>query len=610
MVKKVISILMLTALLLAAAAPALAAPPPENVVNVYPNTYVNTGNQRQDLIGVALTQIGYTEIFENDTKYGDWYGYPEQAWCAMFISWCAEQADISTDILKKSAWATPRNTKGFNIPCYSGTDYTPLPGDLLFMEDFNHVGIVYEVKGDTVITIEANTNNDGSDDGYYTMFIERKLSECDVGVPPYKGCDKNHTYVRGCDEAHPHANYYHCTTCGDSYYTGSYGHVTGCGSCMSCGCTVTSGWYRVTAGKRLVVRSGHSTGYGSRGYLDVSEPVYVVATNGAWGHIVYANSVGYVPMDRLEKFMPAPAQIQANKASYYKNDTATVSWSDVKLATNYTVTVLRDGTPVQRTAMGNVTTWNLAGLQPGQYEIQVTADDGSLTSEPAVCGFRVLNTYSVTYDAAGGIGAPESQLKPEDQTLSLRSEVPTREGAVFLGWAVDKTSNYAVYQPGEAWNENRDAVLYAVWRSETAVPAKLEIHTPAVKTTYVVGQALDTAGLTLKLRYDDSSAVKISEGYTVQGFTSQKAGTVTVTLQYEDVQTSYAVEVLAYVPGDIDGNLSVNKEDVMQLLWHVSFPELYPILIPADYTGDGRVDKEDVMQLLWHVSFPELYPLN
>ena len=48
----------------------------------------------------------------------------------------------------------------------------------------------------------------------------------------------------------------------------------------------------------------------------------------------------------------------------------------------------------------------------------------------------------------------------------------------------------------------------------------------------------------------------------------------------------------------------------MQLLWHVSFPELYPILIPADYTGDGRVDKEDVMQLLWHVSFPELYPLN
>ena len=93
----------------------------------------------------------------------------------------------------------------------------------------------------------------------------------------------------------------------------------------------------------------------------------------------------------------------------------------------------------------------------------------------------------------------------------------------------------------------------------------------------MVGQALDTAGLTLKLRYDDGSAVKISEGYAVQGFTSQKAGTVTVTLQYEGVQTSYAVEVLAYVPGDIDGNLSVNKEDVMQLLWHVSFPELYPL---------------------------------
>jgi hypothetical protein len=102
----------------------------------------------------------------------------------------------------------------------------------------------------------------------------------------------------------------------------------------------------------------------------------------------------------------------------------------------------------------------------------------------------------------------------------------------------------------------------------------------------------------------------MTEGYTTQGFTSEEAGTVTVTVLYEDVQTSYTVEVLDYIPGDIDGNLTVNKEDVMQLLWHVSFPEMYPIIIPADYTGDNVVDKEDVMQLLWHVSFPEMYPLN
>ena len=40
----------------------------------YINTHVNTGNQRQDILAVALTQLGYMEKVENDTKYGDWTG--------------------------------------------------------------------------------------------------------------------------------------------------------------------------------------------------------------------------------------------------------------------------------------------------------------------------------------------------------------------------------------------------------------------------------------------------------------------------------------------------------------------------------------------------------
>jgi hypothetical protein len=47
----------------------------------------------------------------------------------------------------------------------------------------------------------------------------------------------------------------------------------------------------------------------------------------------------------------------------------------------------------------------------------------------------------------------------------------------------------------------------------------------------------------------------------------------------------------------------------MQLLWHISFPDMFPIDAPADFTGDGIVDKADVMQLLWHISFPDMFPL-
>lgn len=63
------------------------------------------------------------------------------------------------------------------------------------------------------------------------------------------------------------------------------------------------------------------------------------------------------------------------------------------------------------------------------------------------------------------------------------------------------------------------------------------------------------------------------------------------------------------IPGDIDGNETVDVEDVLALLWHVLFPEDYPINAEADFDGNGMVDVDDVLTLLWHVLFPDDYPL-
>ena len=59
----------------------------------YPNTYKNMGNYANDIIGVARTQVGYKENSVG-TKYGYWYspGFVGMPWCAMFVSWCANQA--------------------------------------------------------------------------------------------------------------------------------------------------------------------------------------------------------------------------------------------------------------------------------------------------------------------------------------------------------------------------------------------------------------------------------------------------------------------------------------------------------------------------------------
>jgi hypothetical protein len=44
------------------------------------------------VVDIAKSQIGYKEIGDNSTMYGKWYGLVRQPWCAIFVSWCYNQA--------------------------------------------------------------------------------------------------------------------------------------------------------------------------------------------------------------------------------------------------------------------------------------------------------------------------------------------------------------------------------------------------------------------------------------------------------------------------------------------------------------------------------------
>lgn len=72
-------------------------------------------------------------------------------------------------------------------------------------------------------------------------------------------------------------------------------------------------------------------------------------------------------------------------------------------------------------------------------------------------------TYTVSYDANGGSGAPGSQTKTQDATLTLSSTKPTRSGYTFLGWATSASATSASYQPGGSYTANASVTLYAVW---------------------------------------------------------------------------------------------------------------------------------------------------
>lgn len=73
------------------------------------------------------------------------------------------------------------------------------------------------------------------------------------------------------------------------------------------------------------------------------------------------------------------------------------------------------------------------------------------------------NTYTVTYNANGGTGAPATQTKTYGTTLTLSSIKPTRTNYTFKGWATSASATTAAYSAGASYTTNAAITLYAVW---------------------------------------------------------------------------------------------------------------------------------------------------
>lgn len=77
------------------------------------------------------------------------------------------------------------------------------------------------------------------------------------------------------------------------------------------------------------------------------------------------------------------------------------------------------------------------------------------------------NTYKVSYNANGGSGAPVSQTKTYGKDLKITTITPKRTGYTFQGWAKSKSITTPQYKGGSVFKENKDTILYAVWKIKT-----------------------------------------------------------------------------------------------------------------------------------------------
>ena len=141
----------------------------------YENTHVNTGDQATDLVEVARTQVGYHEGTNNYTKYNVWfgslndYGY-NYAWCQTFVAWCANQAGIPTSMIPRVSGTV----SGMDFFKKNGTwkdaGITPEKGDIIYFHSKSssgyHVGIVANVSGGQISTIEGNSSDQVAERSY------------------------------------------------------------------------------------------------------------------------------------------------------------------------------------------------------------------------------------------------------------------------------------------------------------------------------------------------------------------------------------------------------------------------------------------------------------
>lgn len=149
------------------------------------------------------------------------------------------------------------------------------------------------------------------------------------------------------------------------------------------------------------------------------------------------------------------------------------------------------------------------------------------------------NTYTVSYNANGGTGAPSSQTKTYGVALTLSSTTPTRTNYNFLGWATSATGAVE-YQPGASYTKNGAVTLYAIWEIAYIPPT---ITNVSVDRCYSSGEIAD-----------DGTYLKVSFTYQLDAVYS--GGMDYIQLGYKLSSAASYTNLSTYTPSTMSGSFS------------------------------------------------------
>lgn len=140
-------------------------------------------------IEIAISQIGVEEI-QRGSNWGPQVkaylfsvGIRHQAsWCMAFVYWCCKEAKLNTKLIKTGGVLRMWNEVSKDMKFT-----TPKAGDIFIMDygkGLGHTGFVERVEGLNIHTIEGNTNDEGSREGYEVCRRVRLISKCKGFIRP------------------------------------------------------------------------------------------------------------------------------------------------------------------------------------------------------------------------------------------------------------------------------------------------------------------------------------------------------------------------------------------------------------------------------------------
>lgn len=216
--------------------------------------------------------------------------------------------------------------------------------------------------------------------------------------------------------------------------------------------------YKTKDGKTLGTNSGQVDAEATvREALRVTSPSYD-------GYVLSDSNDSVVTGKMISWRFPASNYVRHGSGSY------TVYYEKAcKMVVHYVYGASRRTATVDKTAYGKrgssytIYSPTISGYTPSKSSVS-----GSFSSESSSATvYYYESTYTISFNANGGSGAPSSITKKHFTNATLPTATPSRTGYTFKGWGTSSSTSYAAYQPGSTFYTNANTTLYAIWSAKT-----------------------------------------------------------------------------------------------------------------------------------------------